>query len=83
MKYAYLVSRSTTIRILLYFTPTIESLESSSLVMKSIITKLYSRSNTNKGCKSLYSLYRAVLALLQTLHWLTTSTTRYCNIGNV
>jgi hypothetical protein len=64
MKYTYLVSRSTTIRMLLYFTPIIESLESSSLVIKSIVTELYSRSNTSKGCKSLYSLCRAVLALL-------------------
>jgi hypothetical protein len=53
---------------LLYFTPIVESLESSSLVMKSIVTELYSRSNTSKGYKSLYSLYRAILALLQTLY---------------
>jgi hypothetical protein len=68
MKYTHLVSRLTTIRILLYFTPIAKSLESSSLVMKSIVTELYSRSNTSNGCKSLYSLYYAALALLQILH---------------
>jgi hypothetical protein len=68
MKYTYLVSRSTTIRMLLYFTPIVVSLESSSLVIKSIVTKLYSRPNTSKGCKSLYGLYYIDLALLQTLH---------------
>jgi hypothetical protein len=66
MKYTYLVSRSTTIRMLLYFTPIIVSLESSSLVIKSIVTELYSRPDTSKGCKSLYNLYYIDLALLQT-----------------
>jgi hypothetical protein len=68
MKYTHLVSLSTTIRILLYFTPIAKSLESGSLVIKSIVTKLYSRSKTSNGYKSLYSLYRAALALLQTLY---------------
>jgi hypothetical protein len=49
---------------LLYFTSIAKSLEGSSLVMKSIVTELYSRSNTSNGYKSLYSLYRAILALL-------------------
>jgi hypothetical protein len=46
MKYIYLVSRSTTIRMLLYFTPIAISFESGSLVIKPIITELYSHSNT-------------------------------------
>ncbi len=41
-KYTYLVSRSTTIRMLLYSSPVVVSLESGSLVTKSIATKLYS-----------------------------------------
>jgi hypothetical protein len=53
---------------LLYFTPITKSLESSSLVIKSIVTKLYSRSNIGNSCKSLYSLYYTALALLQTSH---------------
>jgi hypothetical protein len=68
MKYTYLVSRSTTIRMLLYFTLVAKSLESSSLVIKSIVTELYSCSNTSNGYKSLYGLYRTALALLQTSH---------------
>jgi hypothetical protein len=64
MKYTYLVSRSTTIRMLLYFTPIVKSLEGSSLVIKFIVIKLYSRYNTSNSCKSLYSLYYTALALL-------------------
>jgi hypothetical protein len=64
MKYTHLVSRSTTIRMLLYFTPVAKSLEIGSLVMKSIDTELYSRSKTSNSCKSLYSLYYTALALL-------------------
>ncbi len=40
-KYIYLVSLSTIVRMLLYSNPIIVSLKSSSLVIKSIITKLY------------------------------------------
>jgi hypothetical protein len=83
MKYTYLVSLSITVRILLYFTPIANSLESGSLVIKSIVTELYSRSNTSNGYKSLYSLYYTALALLQTLHWLMTSITRYCIDRNI
>ena len=41
-KYTYLVSQSTTIRMLLYSSPVVVSLESGSLVTKSIVTELYS-----------------------------------------
>jgi hypothetical protein len=64
MKYTYLVSRSTIVRILLYLIPIARSLESSSLVIKSIITKLYSCSITSNSYSSLYSLYCTTLALL-------------------
>jgi hypothetical protein len=64
MKYTYLVSCSTIVRILLYLIPITRSLESSSLVMKSIVTKLYSCSITSNSCSSLYSLYYITLALL-------------------
>jgi hypothetical protein len=64
MKHIYLVSRSTIIRILLYFTSIVEFLESSSLVIKSIVTELYSCFDTSKSYKSLYSLYCTILALL-------------------
>jgi hypothetical protein len=64
IKYTYLVSQFTTIRMLLYFTPIAMSLKGSSLVMKSIVTELYSYTDTSNSCKSLYSLYYTVLALL-------------------
>jgi hypothetical protein len=64
MKYTYLVSRSTMVRMLLYLIPVVGSLEGSSLVMKSIVTELYGRSITSNGCSSLYGLCCTALALL-------------------
>jgi hypothetical protein len=64
IKYTYLVSLFTIVSILLYLIPITRSFKSSSLVIKSIITKLYSCSITNSSYSNLYSLYYTILTLL-------------------
>ena len=74
-KYIYFISRSTTVRILLYIIPVALSFDVGSFVIKSIVIELYSLYVIGRGCNSLYSLYYPVLLWLQILHFLTTSLT--------
>ena len=63
-KYAYFVSRSTTIRILSYITLVALSFDVGSFVIKSIVIELYSLYTIGRGYNSLYSLYYPVLLRL-------------------
>ena len=74
-KYTYFVSRSTTVRMLLYIILVALSFDVGSFVMKSIIIELYGLCVMGRGCNSLYSLYCPILLRLQMLYFLITSLT--------
>ena len=74
-KYTYFVSRSTTIKILLYITPVALSFDIRSFVIKSIVIELQGLYAIGRGYSSLYSLYYPILLRLQILYFLTTSLT--------
>ena len=63
-KYAYFVSRSTTVRMLSYITPVALSFDIGSFVIKSIVMEFQGLYAIGRGYNSLYSLYCPVLLRL-------------------
>jgi hypothetical protein len=70
IKYIYLLSLQTTTKILLKSTLVKGLYKKGSLTIKSRLINNYIAVGTNRGFKSLYSLYLAVLSLLYKLYFL-------------